>query len=223
MTARSALDAPPAAVRPRRRRGEALRLVSVTKVYGGTSPVTALRGVSLALAAGSFTSVMGPSGSGKSTLLQCAAGLDEPTSGQVFVDAAEVPRGDEAEITRFRRERIGFVFQQYNLIPYLTVTQNVTLPLKFAGATPRQLLGLVTAECGLLLAVGVPFGTVGGLLTVIPFSVKTTHRVIPNASIGIYLGVVVAVVALTIGASLTATRRGTRTDAITVLSGATRA
>ena len=109
--------------------------------------MTALRGVSLALAAGSFTSVMGPSGSGKSTLLQCAAGLDEPTSGQVFVDAAEVPRGDEAEITRFRRERIGFVFQQYNLIPYLTVTQNVTLRLKFAGqASGREAAGPMLAR-----------------------------------------------------------------------------
>jgi putative ABC transport system permease protein len=94
---------------------------------------------------------------------------------------------------------------------------------RLVGAAPRQLLGLVTAESGLLLAVGVPFGTVGGLLTVVPFSIKTTHRVIPNASIGIYLGVVAAVIALTIGASLTATRRGTRTDAITVLRGAARA
>jgi putative ABC transport system ATP-binding protein len=107
-------------------------LVSVSKVYGETSPVTALRDVSLALAAGSFTSVMGPSGSGKTTLLQCAAGLDEPTSGQVFVDGAQLPQGDEAVITEFRRGRIGFVFQQYNLIPYLTVAQNLALPLQFA-------------------------------------------------------------------------------------------
>src|SRR6266566_7169306 len=103
MTARSALDAPPATVRPRRRLGEALRLVSVTKVYGETSPVAALRGVSLALAAGSFTSVMGPSGSGKSTLLQCAAGLDEPTSGQVFVGGQDLGKLSETELTRLRR------------------------------------------------------------------------------------------------------------------------
>jgi putative ABC transport system ATP-binding protein len=164
MTARSALDAPPATVRPRRRLGEALRLVSVTKVYGETSPVAALRGVSLALAAGSFTSVMGPSGSGKSTLLQCAAGLDEPTSGQVFVDGAEVPRGGEAEITEFRRERIGFVFQQYNLIPYLTVTQNVTLPLKFAGQkADRRAAGAILARLGLAdLATRLPPELSGG-------------------------------------------------------------
>ena len=122
---------------------EALRLVGVSKVYGldvngAATRVTALREVSLALAAGSFTAVMGPSGSGKSTLLQCAAGLDAPTSGQVFVGGAEVPRSDEAELTEFRRERIGFVFQQYNLIPYLTVAQNVALPLRFAGKKVDQ-------------------------------------------------------------------------------------
>jgi putative ABC transport system ATP-binding protein len=117
---------------------EALRLVGVSKVYGSdvngaVARVTALRGVSLAFPACSFTAVMGPSGSGKSTLLQCAAGLDAPTSGQVFVGGEELPRGDEAELTEFRRERVGFVFQQYNLIPYLTVAQNVALPLRFSG------------------------------------------------------------------------------------------
>src|SRR5580700_381624 len=122
---------------------DALRLVGVSKVYGsdvgGAAPrVTALREVSLAFPAGSFTAVMGPSGSGKSTLLQCAAGLDTPTSGQVFVGGAEVPQGDETELTEFRRERVGFVFQQYNLIPYLTVAQNVTLPLRFANKKVDQ-------------------------------------------------------------------------------------
>jgi putative ABC transport system ATP-binding protein len=122
---------------------EALRLVGVSKVYGSdvngaATRVTALREVSLALAAGSFTAVMGPSGSGKSTLLQCAAGLDTPTSGQVFVGSAKVPQSDEAELTEFRRERIGFVFQQYNLIPYLTVAENVALPLRFAGKKVDQ-------------------------------------------------------------------------------------
>jgi putative ABC transport system ATP-binding protein len=114
--------------------GEALRLASVTKVYEGvSSPVTALNGVSLVLGSGTFTSVMGPSGSGKSTLLQCAAGLDRPTEGQVFVGGDELPGGDEAAVTRFRRTRVGFVFQQYNLIPYLTVMQNVRLPQQLAG------------------------------------------------------------------------------------------
>jgi putative ABC transport system ATP-binding protein len=122
---------------------DALRLVDVSKVYGSgagrtAAPVTALRGVSLDFPAGSFTAVMGPSGSGKSTLLQCAAGLDAPTSGQVFVGGARVPHGDEAELAEFRRERVGFVFQQYNLIPYLTVAQNVALPLRFANKKVNQ-------------------------------------------------------------------------------------
>ncbi|GAA1545864.1 ABC transporter ATP-binding protein [Actinomadura kijaniata] len=113
---------------------EALRLEAVRRVYGGDgNRVTALDGVSLALPAGSFTAVMGPSGSGKSTLLQCAAGLDRPTEGRVYVDGAELAGGGEAALTRFRRERIGFVFQRFNLLPTLTVMQNVTLPLKLAG------------------------------------------------------------------------------------------
>jgi putative ABC transport system ATP-binding protein len=114
--------------------GEALRLVSVRKVYGtADNPVTALAGVSLSLSSGTFTAVMGPSGSGKSTLLQCAAGLDRPTDGRVYVDGTEMTGGGETELTKFRRERIGFVFQQFNLLPTLTVLQNVTLPLKLAG------------------------------------------------------------------------------------------
>ncbi|SEG69739.1 putative ABC transport system ATP-binding protein [Thermomonospora echinospora] len=114
--------------------GEALRLVSVRKVYGTEdNPVTALANVSLSLSAGTFTAVMGPSGSGKSTLLQCAAGLDRPTEGRVYVDGTEMTGGSEAELTKFRRKRIGFVFQQFNLLPTLTVLQNVLLPLKLAG------------------------------------------------------------------------------------------
>ena len=113
---------------------DALRLVSVRKVYRTAGqPVIALDGVTLTLASGSFTAVMGPSGSGKSTLLQCAAGLDTPTEGQVFIDGAQVTGSSEAELTKFRRERIGFVFQQFNLLPTLTVLQNVTLPLRLAG------------------------------------------------------------------------------------------
>uniref|UniRef100_UPI00351150F9 ABC transporter ATP-binding protein n=1 Tax=Streptomyces calvus TaxID=67282 RepID=UPI00351150F9 len=113
---------------------EALRLVKVTKTYGsGDGAVTALDGVTLGLARGTFTAVMGPSGSGKSTLLQCAAGLDRPDSGIVRVDGRELTGGSEAELTRFRRGRIGFVFQQYNLLETLTVAQNTVLPLKLAG------------------------------------------------------------------------------------------
>ncbi|TMR06473.1 ABC transporter ATP-binding protein [Actinomadura soli] len=113
---------------------EALRLENVRKVYGADgNRVVALDGVSLSLPAGSFTAVMGPSGSGKSTLLQCAAGLDRPTEGRVFVDGAALSGDSEAALTKFRRQRIGFVFQQFNLLPTLNVMQNVLLPLKLAG------------------------------------------------------------------------------------------
>jgi putative ABC transport system ATP-binding protein len=113
---------------------EALRLVSVRKVYGtGDNAITALDDVTLSLPSGSFTAVMGPSGSGKSTFLHVAAGLDQPTQGQVFVDGTELTGGSETALTKFRRRRIGFVFQQFNLLPALTVLQNVTLPLRLAG------------------------------------------------------------------------------------------
>jgi putative ABC transport system ATP-binding protein len=113
---------------------EALRLEGVRKVYGTSdNPVTALDGVTLSLPGGSFVAVMGPSGSGKSTLLQCAAGLDQPTEGRVYIDGTELTGGSETRVTKFRRQRIGFVFQQFNLLPTLTVLQNVTLPLRLAG------------------------------------------------------------------------------------------
>ncbi|MFI6656598.1 ABC transporter ATP-binding protein [Streptomyces sp. NPDC050523] len=113
---------------------EALRLVKVSKTYGSDDgAVKALDGVTLGLGRGTFTAVMGPSGSGKSTLLQCAAGLDRPDSGIVRVDGTELTGDGEAELTRFRRGRVGFVFQQYNLLETLTVAQNTVLPLKLAG------------------------------------------------------------------------------------------
>jgi putative ABC transport system ATP-binding protein len=89
--------------------------------------------VSLRLLTGTFTAIMGPSGSGKSTLLQCDAGLDRPTEGTVSIAGQPIPKGSEAAVTRFRRERIGFVFQQFNLLPTLTALENVTLPLRLAG------------------------------------------------------------------------------------------
>ncbi|MEU6447581.1 ABC transporter ATP-binding protein [Streptomyces sp. NPDC046979] len=128
---------------------EALRLVKVTRTYGSEeNAVTALDGVTLSLARSTFTAVMGPSGSGKSTLLQCAAGLDRPDSGIVWVDGAELTGGTEAELTKFRRGRVGFVFQQYNLLDTLTVAQNTVLPLKLAGrrvdrARAREILTTV--------------------------------------------------------------------------------
>lgn len=112
----------------------AVRLETVTKVYGtGGSAVRALDGVSASLPRGTFTAVMGPSGSGKSTFLQCAAGLDRPTSGQVWLGDTELSRKKETALTEFRREHVGFVFQAYNLIGWLTVEQNITLPLRLSG------------------------------------------------------------------------------------------
>ena len=118
---------------------DAIRLSSVTRVFGtGDAVVTALDDLSLAFAAGSFTAVMGPSGSGKSTLLQCAAGLDRPTSGSVLLGGADLTTLGESRLTRLRRERIGFVFQSFNLLPALTAQQNVALPLRLAGRRPGR-------------------------------------------------------------------------------------
>ncbi|AEV84473.1 ABC transporter [Actinoplanes sp. SE50] len=112
-------------------------LTSVRKVYGhGDRAVTALDDVSLHFPRGSFTAVMGPSGSGKSTLLHCAAGLDRPTSGQILIAGRDIGALDENDRTRLRRDRIGFVFQAFNLVTSLTAAQNVELPLRFAGRRP---------------------------------------------------------------------------------------
>ncbi|MFF8532181.1 ABC transporter ATP-binding protein [Streptomyces sp. SAS_267] len=118
---------------------EAIRLRSVTRRYstGGTY-VTALDQVSLAFPRGTFAAVMGPSGSGKSTLLQCAAGLDRPTSGSVTMGDTELTGLSETRLTLLRRERIGFVFQAFNLLPSLTAEQNVVLPLRLAGRRPGK-------------------------------------------------------------------------------------
>jgi putative ABC transport system ATP-binding protein len=112
---------------------DSVRLESVSKVYGrGAAAVTALSDVSLALASGSFTAMMGPSGSGKSTFLQCAAGLDLPTAGSVFLGETDLASLSENALSRLRRETVGFVFQSFNLVPSLTATQNITLPLRLA-------------------------------------------------------------------------------------------
>ncbi|MGC4947208.1 ABC transporter ATP-binding protein [Streptomyces sp. DT224] len=117
----------------------AVRLRSVTRSYAGKSgAVTALDAVGLDIPRGSFTAVMGPSGSGKSTLLQCAAGLDRPTAGQVFLGDTELTGLSERRLTLLRRSRIGFVFQAFNLLPALTAEQNVALPLRLAGRRPRR-------------------------------------------------------------------------------------
>ncbi|MER6372696.1 ABC transporter ATP-binding protein [Streptomyces mirabilis] len=112
----------------------AVQLTDVTKRYGdGPSAVLALDKVGAGIAPGTFTAVMGPSGSGKSTFLHCAAGLDRPTSGVVRLGAQDLSRLKERRLTELRRTRIGFVFQAFNLLPSLTVEQNITLPLRLAG------------------------------------------------------------------------------------------
>ncbi|MFI1993792.1 ABC transporter ATP-binding protein [Actinoplanes sp. NPDC020271] len=115
----------------------AVELNTVRKVYGsGDQAVTALDDVSIDFPRGTFTAVMGPSGSGKSTLLQCAAGLDQPTSGQILVAGQDVGAMDENRRTILRRDHIGFVFQAFNLVASLTAAQNVELPMRFAGKRP---------------------------------------------------------------------------------------
>jgi putative ABC transport system ATP-binding protein len=120
-------------------RPHAVELRAVRRRYGrGTSAVHALRGIDLALPAHTFTAVMGASGSGKSTLLQCAAGLDRPDGGSVLIGGTEITGMRESRLTVLRRSRLGFVFQAFNLLPSLTVEQNVLLPLRLAGHRARQ-------------------------------------------------------------------------------------
>ena len=112
-------------------------LTGLRAVYGtGARRVAALDGVTTSFASGTFTAVMGPSGSGKSTLLHCAAGLDKPTAGTVEIDGRRLDDLGEDELTRLRRDRIGFVFQGFNLMSTLTAAQNVELPLRLAGRHP---------------------------------------------------------------------------------------
>jgi putative ABC transport system ATP-binding protein len=129
----------------------AARAEQITKVYGrGDAAVVALDEISIALPAGRFTAIMGPSGSGKSTLMHCMAGLDSVDSGRVFVGDVDLTRLDDKRLTRLRRDRIGFVFQAYNLVPTLTAAENITLPLDIAGRRPDQAwLNTVIATLGL--------------------------------------------------------------------------
>src|SRR4051812_41161252 len=112
----------------------AVRAVELTKVYGEESAqVVALDNVSVDFARTQFTAIMGPSGSGKSTLLHCLAGLDSPTSGTVWLGDTEITSLNDRELTLLRRDRVGFIFQAFNLLPTLTAAQNITLPLDIAG------------------------------------------------------------------------------------------
>jgi putative ABC transport system ATP-binding protein len=117
----------------------AARTEGLRKVYGeGDASVEALRGITLAFGEAELTAIMGPSGSGKSTLLHCLAGLDTPTDGSVFIGDVDITKLSERQLTQLRRDKIGFVFQAYNLIPTLTAKENITLPLDIAGRDVDQ-------------------------------------------------------------------------------------
>jgi putative ABC transport system ATP-binding protein len=129
----------------------AARAERLTKIYGsGLTEVTALDQVSLEIGARSFTAVMGPSGSGKSTLMHCMAGLDSADGGQVWIGSEEITALPERQLTRVRRDHVGFVFQAYNLLPVLSAADNITLPLDIAGrSADREWLSTVIETVGL--------------------------------------------------------------------------
>jgi putative ABC transport system ATP-binding protein len=129
----------------------AARTVDLVKVYGqGDTAVRALDGVSVDLPAGQFTAIMGPSGSGKSTLMHCIAGLDRITGGQVFIGDTDISKLSEKQLTLLRRDKVGFIFQAYNLLPTLTAAENIELPIAIAGRKPdRKWLDTVIDAVGL--------------------------------------------------------------------------
>ena len=111
----------------------------LTRQYGeGEAAVHALAGVDVAFPAGEFTAVMGASGSGKSTLMHCLAGLDRPTAGTVTLDGVEITKLDDGKLTALRRDKIGFIFQSFNLVPVLSAYENIVLPLAIAGRDPDK-------------------------------------------------------------------------------------
>ncbi|MEU7993711.1 ABC transporter ATP-binding protein [Micromonospora sp. NPDC049060] len=131
--------------------GVAVTARGLSKRYGaGQAAVVALDGVDVDFAAGRFTAIMGPSGSGKSTLMHCLAGLDRPTSGSVRIGDADLAGLDDKRLTLLRRDRVGFVFQKFNLLPALTAEENIVLPLAIAGRRPEPAwLRQVVAAVGL--------------------------------------------------------------------------
>jgi putative ABC transport system ATP-binding protein len=129
----------------------AVAAVDLVKVYGsGDTAVRALDGVTVGFTRAQFTAIMGPSGSGKSTLMHCLAGLDTATSGQALLGGTDLTRQSDRVLTKVRRERIGFVFQSFNLLPQLTAEQNILLPLELAGRKPdRPLFAHLTESLGI--------------------------------------------------------------------------
>ena len=129
----------------------AARAVGLTKIYGeGGTRVVALDDVSVELGRGQFTAIMGPSGSGKSTLMHCLAGLDSVTEGKVYVGDTDLTTLSDKDLTMLRRDRVGFVFQSFNLVPTLTALENIRLPLDLAGRSPdKEWLDTVIDTIGL--------------------------------------------------------------------------
>jgi putative ABC transport system ATP-binding protein len=129
----------------------AAHATGLSKTYGsGQAAVHALADVNVTFERGRFTAVMGPSGSGKSTLMHCMAGLDRPTSGQVYVGGQQIGKLDDSGLTKLRRDRIGFVFQSFNLVPTLTAAENITLPLSLAGTkVDKEWFGSLVEQLGL--------------------------------------------------------------------------
>jgi putative ABC transport system ATP-binding protein len=129
----------------------AARAIDTEKIYGrGEAEVRALDGVSVEFGRGHFTAIMGPSGSGKSTLMHCLAGLDTLTSGSVWIGDTELGSLNDKRLTQLRRDRVGFIFQAFNLLPMLNAGENITLPMKLAGRKPdREWFDTVVATVGL--------------------------------------------------------------------------
>ena len=136
MNANTTITAPAAAQAPA---SSIVRLQGVSKIYGsGDAQVRALDDVSVGFGAGEFTAIMGPSGSGKSTMMHILAGLDAPTSGHVFVEDTDITALKDTALTKLRRDRIGFVFQSFNLVPTLDARANILLPMRLAGKAPEK-------------------------------------------------------------------------------------
>ena len=150
------LSRPTANAVPMHVSASAARAVQATKLYGrGDAQVRALDGVDVSFAVGQFTAIMGPSGSGKSTLMHCLAGLDTLSAGQVFVGDSDLGSLNDRQLTHLRRDRIGFIFQAFNLVPTLTALENITLPMTLAGRKPdREWLHTVVETVGLANRLG---------------------------------------------------------------------
>ena len=129
----------------------AVHATNLTKIYGeGTTRVEALRGVDVSFVRGKFTAIMGPSGSGKSTLMHCLAGLDNANNGQIFIGGTDISTLNDDALTKMRREKVGFVFQSFNLVPTLTAEANILLPLALAGKKhDKAWLETIVATLGL--------------------------------------------------------------------------